>query len=71
MPQSDRKPVSRDQYDAILFDLDGVVTDTASVCATPSSLRLVIACLPCTAFVQSTRSRFSPSVHTRAGIQGR
>ena len=34
MPQSDRKRVSRDQYDAILFDLDGVVTDTASVHAT-------------------------------------
>src|SRR3974377_2512805 len=31
MPHSDRKRVSRDQYDAILFDLDGVVTDTASV----------------------------------------
>jgi len=34
MPQSDGKRVSRDQYDAALFDLDGVVTDTASVHAT-------------------------------------
>src|SRR3974390_1284239 len=34
MRQSDSKCVSRDQYDAVLFDLDGVVTDTASVNAT-------------------------------------
>jgi beta-phosphoglucomutase-like phosphatase (HAD superfamily) len=35
MPQPDGKRVSRDQYyDAVLFDLDGVVTDTASVHAT-------------------------------------
>jgi len=34
MPQSNSKRVSRDQYDAALFDLDGVVTDTASVHAT-------------------------------------
>ena len=26
--------VSRDQYDAVLFDLDGVVTDTAGIHAT-------------------------------------
>ena len=34
MPQSNSKRVSRDQYDAVLFDLDGVVTDTASLHAT-------------------------------------
>jgi beta-phosphoglucomutase family hydrolase len=34
MRQSDNKRVSRDKYDAVLFDLDGVVTDTASVHAT-------------------------------------
>ena len=34
MPQSDGKRVSRDRYEAALFDLDGVVTDTASVHAT-------------------------------------
>ena len=34
MRQSDSKRVSRDQYDAVLFDLDGVVTDTASLHAT-------------------------------------
>ena len=34
MRQSDTKRVSRDQYDAVLFDLDGVVTDTASIHAT-------------------------------------
>ena len=31
MRQPDSKRVSRDQYDAVLFDLDGVVTDTANV----------------------------------------
>src|SRR3974377_2114743 len=31
MGQPDSKRVSRDQYDAVLFDLDGVVTDTANV----------------------------------------
>src|SRR6516225_8761637 len=34
MPKSNSKRVSRDQYDAVLFDLDGVVTDTASLHAT-------------------------------------
>src|SRR5262245_62990285 len=34
MPQPDSKRVSRGQYDAILFDLDGVVTDSASIHAT-------------------------------------
>ena len=34
MRQSDTKRVSRDHYDAVLFDLDGVVTDTASIHAT-------------------------------------
>src|SRR5678815_264038 len=34
MRQFDSKRVSRDQYDAVLFDLDGVVTDTASIHAT-------------------------------------
>jgi len=34
MRQSDSKRVSRDRYDAVLFDLDGVVTDTASIHAT-------------------------------------
>jgi beta-phosphoglucomutase family hydrolase len=31
MRQPDSKRVSRDQYDAVLFDLDGVVTDTADL----------------------------------------
>jgi beta-phosphoglucomutase family hydrolase len=31
MRHSDSKRVSRDHYDAVLFDLDGVVTDTASL----------------------------------------
>ena len=31
MGQPDSKRVSRDEYDAVLFDLDGVVTDTANV----------------------------------------
>ena len=31
MRQPDSKRVSRDEYDAVLFDLDGVVTDTANV----------------------------------------
>jgi beta-phosphoglucomutase family hydrolase len=31
MPQLDSKRVNRDQYDAVLFDLDGVVTDTANL----------------------------------------
>jgi len=34
MRQSDTKRVTRDHYDAVLFDLDGVVTDTASIHAT-------------------------------------
>ena len=34
MPQPDSERVGRDRYDAVLFDLDGVVTDTASVHAT-------------------------------------
>src|SRR5512132_487552 len=34
MRQSDGKRVSRDHYDAVLFDLDGVVTDTAGLHAT-------------------------------------
>ena len=29
-PQSSRR-ITRDQYDAVLFDLDGVITDTASI----------------------------------------
>ena len=29
-PESERA-ISRDQYDAILLDLDGVITDTATV----------------------------------------
>lgn len=28
---SRRSPITRDRYDAVLFDLDGVVTDTASI----------------------------------------
>ena len=32
--QQHSKRVSRDQYDAVLFDLDGVVTDTAGLHAT-------------------------------------
>jgi beta-phosphoglucomutase-like phosphatase (HAD superfamily) len=31
MRQSDSKRVSRDQYDAVLFDLDGVITNTANL----------------------------------------
>jgi beta-phosphoglucomutase family hydrolase len=33
MPQPPRSkpPITRDQYDAVLFDLDGVITDTASL----------------------------------------
>jgi beta-phosphoglucomutase family hydrolase len=31
MPQPDNRRVSRDKYDAVLFDLDGVVTDTANL----------------------------------------
>jgi len=31
MRQSETQRVSRDDYDAVLFDLDGVVTDTASI----------------------------------------
>src|ERR1700746_3342139 len=32
--QSQSKRVSRDQYDAVLFDLDGVITNTANLHAT-------------------------------------
>ena len=31
MPRPESKRINRDQYDAVLFDLDGVVTDTASI----------------------------------------
>ena len=31
MPQPKSKRVNRDQYDAVLFDLDGVITDTANL----------------------------------------
>ncbi|MDI4233373.1 beta-phosphoglucomutase family hydrolase [Bradyrhizobium sp. 31Argb] len=34
MPQPKSKRISRDQYDAVLFDLDGVLTDTAKLHAT-------------------------------------
>src|SRR5215831_3204191 len=34
MPQPKSKRINRDQYDAVLFDLDGVITDTASLHAT-------------------------------------
>jgi beta-phosphoglucomutase family hydrolase len=34
MPHPKSKCVSRDQYDAVLFDLDGVITDTANLHAT-------------------------------------
>ena len=34
MPRPESKRVNRDQYDAVLFDLDGVITDTASLHAT-------------------------------------
>src|SRR5689334_2027519 len=34
MRQSQSKLVSRDQYDAVLFDLDGVITNTANLHAT-------------------------------------
>jgi len=31
MPKPESKCVNRDQYDAVLFDLDGVITDTANL----------------------------------------
>jgi beta-phosphoglucomutase-like phosphatase (HAD superfamily) len=31
MPQPSRRVITRDRYDAVLLDLDGVITDTASV----------------------------------------
>ena len=34
MPQPESKCISRDRYDAVLFDLDGVITDTANLHAT-------------------------------------
>ena len=34
MPRPESKRINRDKYDAVLFDLDGVVTDTASIHAT-------------------------------------
>jgi beta-phosphoglucomutase family hydrolase len=34
MPQPESKRINRDQYDAVLFDLDGVITDTATLHAT-------------------------------------
>jgi len=34
MPRPESKRVNREQYDAVLFDLDGVVTDTAGLHAT-------------------------------------
>ena len=34
MPQPESKRINRNQYDAVLFDLDGVITDTASLHAT-------------------------------------
>lgn len=34
MLRPESKRINRDQYDAVLFDLDGVVTDTASIHAT-------------------------------------
>ena len=34
MPRPESKRIDRDRYDAVLFDLDGVVTDTASIHAT-------------------------------------
>jgi len=34
MPRPENKRINRDQYDAVLFDLDGVVTDTAGIHAT-------------------------------------
>lgn len=34
MPQPESKRINRNQYDAVLFDLDGVITDTATLHAT-------------------------------------
>src|SRR5689334_6911663 len=31
MPSGSKRRITRDRYDAVLFDLDGVITDTASV----------------------------------------
>src|SRR5262249_21187120 len=34
MPQPESKRINRDHYDAVLFDLDGVITNTATLHAT-------------------------------------
>jgi beta-phosphoglucomutase-like phosphatase (HAD superfamily) len=34
MPRPESKRINRDQYDAVLFDLDGVITNTATLHAT-------------------------------------
>jgi hypothetical protein len=34
LPEPTSKRVNRDQYDAVLFDLDGVITNTAALHAT-------------------------------------
>src|ERR1700745_27475 len=34
MPQPSRHVITRNQYDAVLLDLDGVITDTANLHAT-------------------------------------
>jgi beta-phosphoglucomutase family hydrolase len=34
MPRPENKGINRDQYDAVLFDLDGVITNTATLHAT-------------------------------------
>jgi beta-phosphoglucomutase-like phosphatase (HAD superfamily) len=34
LPEPKSKRITRDQYDAVLFDLDGVITNTASLHAT-------------------------------------
>ena len=31
MPRASRRVITREQYDAVLLDLDGVITDTANV----------------------------------------
>jgi hypothetical protein len=42
-----RRVISRDQYDAVLFDLDGVITNTAKLHAAcwKQMLRLASGCL--------------------------
>ncbi len=45
MQQFDNKSaITRDKYDAVLLDLDGVITDTASIHATAVAQKSPCAC---------------------------